>query len=61
MTNPKTMFQFECSAQVVRIWWRAAFAPAMPHHLVNFLYTHTAYVHPREVLKSKNITLHGKT
>ena len=55
------MLQFECSAQVVRIWWRAAFAPAMPHHLVNFLYTHTAYVHPREVLKSKNITLHGKT
>lgn len=58
-SEQESSHKYGSSAQVVKIWFRAHYSPATLHGPVNFLYTHQKYVHPREVLKSDNITLHG--
>ena len=49
--------QYEKSAQRVKILCRGAYSMGIAHFLENFLYKHVEYLHPKEVLKSDNITL----
>ena len=48
---------YENSAQRVKILGRGAYSVGIAHFLENFLYKHENYLHPKEVLKSDNITL----
>ena len=48
---------YEKSAQRVKILGRGAYSVGIAHFLENFLYKHVNYLHPKEVLKSDNITL----
>ncbi len=38
---------FEHSAQVVKVLWKAHPVPITTHDFTNFLFRHEAYVHPR--------------
>ena len=53
----RTSLQYEKSAQRVKILCRGAYSLGTAHFLENFLYKHMEYSHPKEVLKSDNITL----
>lgn len=48
---------YEKSAQRVKVLGRGAYSVATAHFLENFFYKHIEFIHPKEVLKSDNITL----
>ncbi len=48
---------YESSAHLVSVAWRAKLASFFPTQLGDFLLLHRAYVHPRTILERKNITL----
>ena len=54
--DPLTL-QYEKSAQRVKILGRGAYSIGTAHFLENFFYKHIEFIHPKEVLKSDNITL----
>ncbi len=55
----KARSSYEASAHLVRVLWRAKYAPWEVRNcrLRNFLYAHESYVHPNYVLQNKNVSL----
>ena len=50
--------QYEKSAHVVRILFRASPNIAIPHTLNHFLYVHENYMHPKFILENSNVSLY---